>query len=214
MRANNFPDVCYFATYDFFKKVFKLTLPVVVDASVCVCVLMNSWLFWTRNFNTFSSMKPESVEAADCTREGAHFLMWIQKHRGREREKSIVTLRVFQFQWIKSFLYLHPSYLVVIRWSELKEAIGERAGCSCTVGCFQRQGATVFQTQHKHRSYFVGFRMQIWVVLPALFCSKPFVLWYRGTVHISAGDDDERSCHMKFCHWIVMMKWADPGLSS
>jgi len=48
--------------------------------------------------------------------------------------------------------------------------------------------------------------MQIWVVLPALFCSKPFVLWYRGTVHISAGDDGERSCHTKFCRWIAMMK--------
>lgn len=145
MRANSFPDVCYFATYDFFKKVFKVILPVVVDASVCVC-LMNSWLFWTRNFNTFSSMTLESEEAADCTRERAHFLMRIQKQRGRAREKSIVIVCVFRFQWIKSFLYLHPSYLVVIRWSELKEVIGERAGCSCTVGCFQGQGATVFQT--------------------------------------------------------------------
>lgn len=36
MRANSFPDVCYFATYDFLKKVFKVILPVVVDASVCV----------------------------------------------------------------------------------------------------------------------------------------------------------------------------------
>lgn len=48
--------------------------------------------------------------------------------------------------------------------------------------------------------------MQIWVVLPALFCFKPFVLWYRGTVHIFVDDGDERSCHMKSCRWIATMK--------
>lgn len=36
MRPNKFPDICYFAAYDFLKKVFKLILAVVVDASVCV----------------------------------------------------------------------------------------------------------------------------------------------------------------------------------
>lgn len=50
-----------------------------------------------------------------------------------------------QFRWIKSFPSLHPSYLAVIRWSELKEVIGEWARCSCNVGCFQGQGATVFK---------------------------------------------------------------------
>lgn len=32
-----------------------------------------------------------------------------------EREQRIVMLHVLQFQWIKSFPYLHPSYSVVIR---------------------------------------------------------------------------------------------------
>lgn len=38
-----------------------------------------------------------------------------RSREGREREERIVMLRVLQFQWIKSFLSLHPSYLVVIR---------------------------------------------------------------------------------------------------
>lgn len=36
MRVNNFPDIGFFTTYDFFKKVFKLIQAVAVDASVCV----------------------------------------------------------------------------------------------------------------------------------------------------------------------------------
>lgn len=60
-------------------------------------------------------MKLESEQADDCTREGVHFLMRIQEQGGRKGEEGIVILRVFLFQWIKSFLCLHPSYLVVIR---------------------------------------------------------------------------------------------------
>lgn len=68
-RANNFPDVCcYRATRDSFLKLCKGILPVVVG--VCAA---NSWFVWTRNFNTFSSMKVGWEEEAPLCNRGSAF---------------------------------------------------------------------------------------------------------------------------------------------